>query len=190
MDSDPMVAVHIPDTGHVTTRYSGRYANRPISAPVPRRRPTAPRGVLPRPGDRPDRAPRADPPRPTGPAESHRGVPAHAAGTFGVRARPTGASDRPPRRPDADGNRRSDGHRGAAAGGDQAAARRPALAGSAVAPQVRRIRDRLQLNFLSCRGRPPPRGPSLPWRAAPRRLQHATVRDRQDPRAPPRPCRP
>jgi len=66
-----------------------------------------------------------------------------------VRVRPTGASDRCPRRPDAHGPRRPDGHRGAAAGGGQAAARRPALAGSAIAPYVRRILDQARLNFLS-----------------------------------------
>jgi len=70
-------------------------------------------------------------------------------GTFGVRVRPTGASDRSPRRPGAHGNRRPGGHRGAAAGGDQAAARRPALAGSAIAPYVHWILDQARLNFLS-----------------------------------------
>ena len=77
-------------------------------------------------------------------------TPRSRAGTFGVRVRPTGASDPSPRRPGADGNRRPGGHRGAAAGGDQAAARRPALAGYAIAPCVHWILDRARLNFLSC----------------------------------------
>jgi len=76
-------------------------------------------------------------------------TPRPRAGTFGVRVRPTGASDRSPRRPDAHGNRRPGGHRGAAAGGDQAAARRPALAGYAIAPYVHWILDRARLKFLS-----------------------------------------
>jgi len=79
-------------------------------------------------------------------------TPRSRAGTFGVRVRPTGASDRSPRRPGAHGQRRPDGQRGAAAGGGQAAARRPALAWSAIAPYVRRILDRARLNFLSRAG--------------------------------------
>ena len=78
-------------------------------------------------------------------------TPRSRAGTFGVRVRPTGASDRSPRRPGAHGPRRPDGHRGAAAGGGQAAERPPALARSAIAPYARRILDRPRLNFLSCR---------------------------------------
>ena len=46
------------------------------------------------------------------------------------------------------GARRPDGHRGATAGGAQAAPRPPALAGYAIAPDVRRILDRARLNFL------------------------------------------
>jgi len=76
-------------------------------------------------------------------------TPRSRAGTFGVRVRPTGASDRPLRRPGAHGKRRPDGYRDAAAGGGQAAARRPALARSAIAPYVRRILDRARLKFLS-----------------------------------------
>jgi len=89
------------------------------------------------------------------PAAAHRArcvahrCPAHGAGTFGVRVRPTGAFDRSPLRPGADGKRRSDGHRGAAAGGAQVAAGASALAWWAIAPNVRRIFDRLRLNFLS-----------------------------------------
>ena len=76
-------------------------------------------------------------------------TPRSRAGTFGVRVRPTGASDRSPRRPGAHGKQRPDIHRGAAAGGGQATARRPALAGYAIAPYVRRILDRPRLKFLS-----------------------------------------
>ncbi len=66
-----------------------------------------------------------------------------------MRVRPTGASDRSPRRPGAHGTQRPDIHRGAAAGGGQAAARWPALARSAIAPYARRILDRPRLKFLS-----------------------------------------
>ena len=76
-------------------------------------------------------------------------TPRSRAGTFGVRVRPTGASDRSPQRPGAHGKRRPDGHRGAAAGGRQAAAHPAALAGSAIAPYGRRILDRPRLKFLS-----------------------------------------
>ena len=61
----------------------------------------------------------------------------HVAGTSGVRVRPTGASDRSPRRPNADGQRRPDGQETRRRGGGQAAARPPALAGSAIAPYFR-----------------------------------------------------
>ena len=59
-------------------------------------------------------------------------TPRSRAGTFGERVRPTGASDRSPLRPGAHGARRPDIHRGAAAGGGQAAARPSALAWSAM----------------------------------------------------------
>jgi len=49
--------------------------DRTAKAPARRRPPTAARGVLPRPGDRLDRAPRDDPPRPTGLAKSHPDAP-------------------------------------------------------------------------------------------------------------------
>jgi len=204
------VVVHIPDKGHVTTRYYGWYANRPRGIPFRHARQGGDRGSGRAARDRPratTRADRGQPPMGEGPTAAllqqsfevdplacptcrgpmriiacitqaavidqilaHRRTRAatatHAAarsppstrgpsgsgphattrrgprgplrltptprpreGTFGVRVRPTGASDRSPRRPGAHGNRRPGGHRGAAAGGDQAAARRPALAG-------------------------------------------------------------
>ena len=73
-------------------------------------------------------------------------TPRSRAGTFGVRVSPAGASDpsplstgRPQKTPPGRPSRR---------GGGQAAARPPALAGSAIAPYVRRILDRARLNFL------------------------------------------
>ena len=84
------------------------------------------------------------------PLESHSDAPLTRGGAFGVRVSPTGASDRSPLRPGAHGQRRPDGHPGAAAGRDQAAAHLAALAGSVIAPDVRRILNRARLNFLSC----------------------------------------
>jgi len=69
-----------------------------------------------------------------------------------VRVSPTGASDRSPLRLGADGTRRPDGHRGAAAAGDQAAAGPPALAGSATALYIRRILHRARLTFSAPHG--------------------------------------
>ena len=60
-------------------------------------------------------------------------TPCPRAGTFGVRVRTTRASEQSPLRPGAQGKRRPDGQRGAAAG-RPLRARRPALAWSAIAP--------------------------------------------------------
>ncbi len=65
-----------------------------------------------------------------------------------MRDRPTGASNRSPRRPDAHGPRRPDGQRGAAAGPRVVGDRAVCIAGYS---QLNRILDRARLNFLSWR---------------------------------------
>jgi len=92
---------------------------------------------------------RRGPPGPPGPL-SLTPTPRRRAGTFVVRVSPAGAPDPSPRRPGAHAKRRTDGHRGAAAGGGQAAAGPLALAGLATALYIRRLLDRPRLNFLFC----------------------------------------
>ena len=95
------------------------------------------------------RAPRDDPPRPTGPLASHsdapitRGVVRCARQTHrGVRSVPA-ATGRP--------RETLCGHPPGRGGGRRAGRRAPGgPRGSAIAPDVRRILDRPRLNFLSC----------------------------------------
>jgi len=172
------VVVHIPDKGHVTTRYYGWYANRPrgMRRQAELAEAELPPAIVPAPRLAPTEAtrrwaalrqqifevdPRACP-------TCHRAMRIVAGFTQAsvidqilahLRARAAPAahaaarsppSTRGPSGPGVHTQRRLDGHRGAAAGGGQAAPGAPTLAGAAIAPYGRRILDRRRLSFLSC----------------------------------------
>ena len=100
-------------------------------------------------------------------------TPRPRAGTFGVRVRPIGRSigprgDRTPTETAVQAATES--RRRAAAGGGHAAAGPSALAGSAIAPYVRRMLDRARLNFrfcmTLCKQRTARRGRRVEWPTA------------------------